>query len=151
MFARITTVLSSVALANVPSRLRGGTVADAVCIVLNPSFRDQLNQGEVRPLDYDYLKYLAPGPQRFDELLSFQIYGRIAGGRILYSKYCDCAPQVRYPDFERVKKQMYEIHAPSQGGRGISGIHPTTVKSTGRASGTIARPGPGGEWNGWNL
>ena len=96
--------------------LPDGTTADAVCIVINASHRDLLNQVEVRPLDYDYLMELAPGPQRFYELLSFQIYGAIASGRprakMLYSDYCKYAPQVRYPDFDHVKKQMFKIHIP---------------------------------------
>ena len=96
--------------------LPDGSTADAVYIVINPSHRDFLNQVEVRPLDYDYLVQLAPGPQRFYELLSFQVYGAIASGRprakMLYSDYCKYAPQVRYPDFEQVKKQMFKIHIP---------------------------------------
>lgn len=61
--------------------LPDGTQADAVHIVLNPPYRELLNHAETRPLDYDYLKKLPPGPQRFYELLSFQIYGAIAGAR----------------------------------------------------------------------
>jgi hypothetical protein len=96
--------------------LPDGSVADAVYIIPNTSYRELLNHVEVRPLDYDYLMQLAPGPQRFYELLSFQVYGALAGNRprakMLYSEYCNHAPQVRYPDFDRVKKQMYKIHAP---------------------------------------
>jgi hypothetical protein len=96
--------------------LPDGTQADAVHIVLNPPYRELLNHVETRPLDYDYLKKLPPGPQRFYELLSFQIYGAIAGTRprakLLYSDYCKYAPQVRYADFDHVKKQMYKLHAP---------------------------------------
>jgi len=96
--------------------LPDGKVADAVYIIPNPSYADLLNHVEVRPLDYDYLMQLAPGPQRFYELLSFQVYGALASGRprakMRYSEYCDFAPQTRYPDFDRVKKQMYKIHAP---------------------------------------
>jgi hypothetical protein len=96
--------------------LPDGEVADAVYIIPNTSYRELLNHVEVRPLDYDYLLLLAPGPQRFYELLSFQVYGAMAGGRprakMLYSVYCNHAPQVRYRDFDRVKKQMYKIHAP---------------------------------------
>ena len=58
--------------------LPNGTEADAVYIILNPPYRDLLNHVELRPLDYDYLKQLTPGAQRFYELLSFQIYGAIA-------------------------------------------------------------------------
>jgi len=94
--------------------LPDGTHADAVYIVLNPPYRELLNHVETRPLDYDYLKKLAPGPQRFYELLSFQIYGAIASARprakMLYSDYCNCAPQIRYRDFNHLKKQMYKLH-----------------------------------------
>jgi hypothetical protein len=94
--------------------LPDGAIADAVYIVINAAHRDLLNQVEVRPLDYDYLMRLAPGPQRFYELVSFQVYGAIANGRprakMLYSDYCKYAPQVRYLDFEHVKKQMYKVH-----------------------------------------
>src|SRR3954452_25157578 len=79
--------------------LPDGRVADAVYIVLNPPHRKLLNDAEVRPLDYDYLMHLSPGPQRLYELLSFQIYGAISSGRprakLLYSEYCMFAPQVR--------------------------------------------------------
>lgn len=96
--------------------LPDGSKADAVYILINPSYRDLLNHVEVRPLDYDYLMELAPGPQRFYELLSFQVYGAIASGRprakMLYSEYCKYAPQVRYLDFDHLKKQMYKVHAP---------------------------------------
>jgi len=97
-------------------RLPDGTQADAVHIILNPPYREFLNHVETRPLDYEYLKKLPPGPQRFYELLSFQIYGAIAGGRarakLLYSEYCSHAPQVRYGTFDQAKKQMFKLHAP---------------------------------------
>ena len=96
--------------------LPDGSQANAVHIVLNPPYRELLNHVETRPLDYDYLKNLSPGPQRLYELLSFQIYGAIAGARarakMLYSDYCKYAPQVRYGDFDHVKKQMYKLHVP---------------------------------------
>jgi hypothetical protein len=96
--------------------LPDGRVADAVYIVLNPPHRKMLNDAEVRPLDYEYLTKLSPGPQRLYELLSFQIYGAIASGRprakLIYSEYCMCAPQTRYTTFDQVKKQMFKLHAP---------------------------------------
>jgi len=96
--------------------LPDGSQADAVYIILNPPYRELLNRVELRPLDYDYLKELAPGAQRFYELLSFQVYGAIASRRprakLLYSDYCKYAPQTRYHDFDHVKKQMYKLHAP---------------------------------------
>jgi hypothetical protein len=96
--------------------LPDGATADAVYIILNASYRDLLNHVEVRPLDYDYLVELAPGPQRLYELLSFPMYGAIANSRgrakLVYSDYCLYAPQTRYFDFDQVKKQMYKIHLP---------------------------------------
>ncbi len=96
--------------------LPDGRSADAVYIVLNASYRDLLNHVEVRPLDYDYLFELAPGPQRLYELLSLPMYGTLSNGRprarLIYSDYCLYAPQARYFDFEHVKKQMYKVHAP---------------------------------------
>jgi hypothetical protein len=96
--------------------LPDGTAADAVYIVPNASYRELLNHVEVRPLDYDYLMSLTPGAQRLYELLSFQVYGALAGGRprakLVYSEYCTHAPQTRYFDFDRVKKQMWKLHDP---------------------------------------
>lgn len=96
--------------------LPNGSTADAVYIVLNASYRDLLNHVEVRPLDYDYLVELPPGPQRLYELLSFSIFGAIsnsrARARLVYSEYCLYAPQTRYYDFDQVKKQMFKVHAP---------------------------------------
>ena len=96
--------------------LPDGRIADAVYIILNPPHRKMLNDVKVRPLDYDYLMQLAPGPQRFYELLSFQVYGAIhscrSRAKMLYSGYCKYAPQTRYPDFNHMKKQMYKVHLP---------------------------------------
>jgi hypothetical protein len=118
--------------------LPDGAIADAVYIVINAAHRDLLNQVEVRPLDYDYLMRLAPGPQRFYELVSFQIYGAIASGRprakMLYSDYCKYAPQVRYLDFDHVKKQMYKVHTPHRESAYITKVEYQEIKdSEGRA------------------
>ena len=90
--------------------------ADAVYLMLHDSYRKVLNEAQTRPLDYDYLKELAPAPQRFYELLSYQIYAALRNERprakMLYSYYCTRAPQTRYFDYEHVKKQMYKVHSP---------------------------------------
>ena len=128
--------------------LPDGTQANAVHIVLNPPYRELLNHVETRPLDYDYLRKLPPGPQRFYELLSFQIYGAIAGGRprskMLYSDYCKYAPQVRYGDFDRVKKQMYKLHVPHRESGYIEKIeYHATIDPLGNADWEIFyTPGP---------
>lgn len=128
--------------------LPDGRQADSVYILLNPPYRDLLNQVEVRPLDYDYLKQLAPGAQRLYELLSFQIYGALASGRprakMLYSEYCKYAPQTRYPDFEHIKKQMYKVHVSHRESGYIAKIdYEETVDSDGCADWEMFyTPGP---------
>lgn len=97
-------------------KLPDGNRADGVYIILHDLFRELLDGVQKRPLDYEYLKELPPGPQRFYELLSFQIYAALKHGRprarLLYSEYCTYAPQVRYFDYDHVKKQMYKVHQP---------------------------------------
>ncbi len=91
-----------------------GRSADAVYLILNDIFMQVINGARTRPLDYDYLKELPPGPQRFYELLSYQIFAALKHSRprakLVYSEYCTYAPQARYFDFDHVKKQMYKIH-----------------------------------------
>jgi hypothetical protein len=91
-----------------------GGRADAVYIMLHDSYREVLNTAPTRPLDYDYLKDLPPAPQRFYELLSYQIFAALRHERprakMLYSYYCTRAPQTRYFDYDHVKKQMYKLH-----------------------------------------
>lgn len=92
-----------------------GRKADAVYIILNDIFMQVLNGAMTRPLDYDYLKGLPAGPQRFYELLSYQVFAalkhKLPEARLLYSEFCAYAPQTRYFDSNRVHKQMAKIHA----------------------------------------
>lgn len=118
--------------------LPDGRKADAVYLLLNEIYRDILNTAQTRPLDYDYLKELSPGAQRLYELLSFQIFGALANERprakLLYSYYCTRAPQMRYFDYEHVKKQMYKLHAPHKKSGYISAVEfRETTNSEGHA------------------
>jgi hypothetical protein len=103
-----------------------GAKADAVYLILHRAYRDILNSAPIRPLDYDYLKELSPGAQRFYELLSYQIYAALKNDRqrakLLYSFYCARAPQIRYADYDHVKKQMYKLHAPHKKSGYISDV-----------------------------
>jgi hypothetical protein len=103
-----------------------GNKADAVYVLLHDAYRDVLNAAQTRPLDYDYLKELSPGAQRFYELLSYQIFAALRNERprakMLYSYYCARAPQTRYLDYEHVKKQMYKVHAPHRKSDYISSV-----------------------------
>lgn len=95
-------------------KLPDGRKADAVYIILNDVYMQVLNGAMTRPLDYDYLKSLPPAPQRFYELLSYQMYATLKNDRprakMLYSEFCTYAPQTRYPEFDQLKKQMFKIH-----------------------------------------
>ena len=96
--------------------LPDGRRADAVYIVLNDLYMQVINGAMTRPLDYDYLKDLPPASQRFYEILSYQIFATLKHGRdvarLVYSEFCTYAPQARYLDYDRVKKQMFKVHAP---------------------------------------
>lgn len=103
-----------------------GRRADAVYLMLHRTYQEILNTAPIRPLDYDYLRDLSPGAQRFYELVSFQIYAALKNGRprakLLYSFYCARAPQTRYYDYDHVKKQMYKLHAPHRKSDYISDV-----------------------------
>lgn len=97
-------------------KMPNGQKADAVYIVLNDVFIRIINGAMTRPLDYDYLKSLSPGPQRFYELLSYQIYAALlydrSRAKLVYSELCAHAPQTRHVDWEKVRSQMNKIHRP---------------------------------------
>ena len=99
-------------------KLPDGRKADAVYIMLNDVYMRVINGAMTRPLDYDYLKSLPPAPQRFYELLSYQMYAALKYDRprakLTYSEFCAHAPQTRHTDWERVRSQMNKIHRPHQ-------------------------------------
>jgi hypothetical protein len=90
--------------------------ADAVYLILNDPYWEVLNNVPTRPLDYDYLKSLAPTSQRFYEIVSYKIFAAIKYrhqfAKLTYSEYCTFSAQQRYYEFDRVKKQMYKVHRP---------------------------------------
>ena len=96
--------------------LPDGRRADAVYIILNDEYWALLNKVQFRPLNYDYLKQLSPGAQRFYEIVSYRIFAAFSQNRpkarMLYSEYCTRAPQRRYSDGSQMRKQMYKIHRP---------------------------------------
>ncbi len=104
-----------------------GTKADAVYLVLNDIYMQVLNSAQTRPLDYDYLKELTPGAQRFYEILSYQIYAALKYGnphaKLTYSDYCTYSTQTRYFDWEHVRKQMHKVHAPHLKSGYIAKVH----------------------------
>jgi hypothetical protein len=97
-------------------KLPDGRKADGVYVVLNDVFIRVINGAMTRPLDYDYLKSLPPAPQRFYEVLSYQMYAALKYDRprakLVYSEFCAHAPQTRHTDWERVRSQMNKIHRP---------------------------------------
>jgi hypothetical protein len=97
-------------------KLPDGKKADGVYVVLNDVFIRVINGAMTRPLDYDYLKSLPPAPQRFYELLSYQMYAAIRHDRprakLTYSDFCAHAPQTRHFDWECVRSQMNKVLRP---------------------------------------
>ena len=98
-------------------KLPDGRKADGVYIMLNDVFIHVINGAMTRPLDYDYLKSLPPAPQRFYELLSYQMYAALKHDRprakLTYSDFCAHAPQTRHFDWEHVRSQMNKVHPPA--------------------------------------
>src|SRR5712664_2535439 len=96
--------------------LPDGTTADAVYLVLNEVYLDILNHAPVRPLDYAYLKALAPMAQRFYELLSYKMFAalkhRQPQATLRYADYCLLSTQQRYTEAMPMQKQMYKVHRP---------------------------------------
>jgi len=96
--------------------LPDGRRADAVYLVLSDVFMQVLNGAQTRPLDYDYLKDLPPGPQRLYEILSYRMYAALKNGRprakLGYGEFCTHAPLTRHLEWLRVRTQMNKLHAP---------------------------------------
>ena len=95
--------------------LPDGRKADAVFLLFNDIYLEVLNSATRRPMDYDYLCELAPGPQRFYEILSYEMLPAIKynqRAKLPYSEFCMYSTMTRYFEFEQVKKQMYKIHQP---------------------------------------
>ena len=134
-------------------KLPDGRKADAVYIVLNDVYMQVINGAMTRPLDYDYLKSLPPAPQRFYELLSYQMYAALKYDRprakLTYSEFCAHAPQTRHFDWERVRSQMTKMHRPHQKSGYIAKVDYPGTRSTATAAPTgscstrpARRPGP---------
>lgn len=129
-------------------KLPNGKKADAVHIVLNDIFMQVINGAMTRPLDYGYLKSLPPAPQRFYELLSYQMYAAVKHDRVraklTYSTLCTYSPQARYLDWERVRKQMAKVHAPHKKSGYIGAIEfQETTDGEGRPDWVMLyQPGP---------
>jgi hypothetical protein len=107
-------------------KLPDGRRADGVYIILSDVFMQVINSALTRPLDYDYLKGLPPAPQRFYELLSYQMYATLKNDRprakLTYSEFCTYAPQTRHFDWERVRLQMHKIHCPHRESGYLAGV-----------------------------
>jgi hypothetical protein len=97
-------------------RLPDGSNADGVYLIFTDPYWDVLNKAPVRPLNYDYLKALAPTPQRFYEILSYRMFVALKyehpAAKLSYSDYCTYSAQQRYYDYDRFKKQMYKVQKP---------------------------------------
>lgn len=121
----------------VGQKLPTGQRADAVYVILHRTFREFLEHAKTRPLDYEYLRALAPAAQRLYELISFQIFAALKNGnaraRYLYSEFCKYAPLTRYEEWDKVKKQLYKVHKPHKESDYISNVEfEETIDEEGR-------------------
>lgn len=95
--------------------LPDGRKADCVYLILNQPYAEVMNAATRRPQDYEYLRDLPPAPQRFYEIVSYQMLPAIKYGqraKLPYSEFCLYSTMTRYFEFDQVKKQMYKIHLP---------------------------------------
>ena len=96
-------------------KLPNGQKADAVYLIFHEIYLRVLNTATRRPLDYDYLRELTPGAQRFYEILSYEMLPAIKynqRAKLPYSEFCMFSTMTRYETFDQVKKQMWKIHQP---------------------------------------
>jgi hypothetical protein len=128
--------------------LPDGRKADSVYLILNDVYMEVLNAAVARPLDYDYLKALAPAPQRFYEIVSYQIYAalryNLPRAKLAYSEFCTYSTMTRYFDYDHVKKQMYKVHRPHIGSEYLAKVEfEATTDEDGRPDWTMFyTPGP---------
>lgn len=96
--------------------LPDGSEANGVYVVMNDIYQGFLNQVPLRPLDFNYLRQLAPSACRFYEVVSFRIYSALKYGwpkvSMTYSEYCEATGQRRLETGTAVSKQMYKLHKP---------------------------------------
>ena len=117
-------------------QLPDGHKADCVYLILNEPYAEVIDAAPRRPQDYEYLKDLPPAPQRFYEIISYQMLPAIKysqRAKLPYSEFCLYSTITRYFEFERVKKQMYKIHLPHVRAGYLAKIeYETTVDADGR-------------------
>lgn len=117
-------------------KLPNGLKADAVYLVLNDIYMEVLNTAARRPLDYDYLRDLPPAPQRFYEIISYEMLPAIKynqRAKLPYSEFCMFSTMTCYETFDQVKKQMYKIHLPHVRANYIAKVeYEATVDEEGR-------------------
>ncbi|NNE19193.1 MAG: hypothetical protein HKN10_12035 [Myxococcales bacterium] len=94
--------------------LPGGQRAETVYISLNDPYYDLINDGQVRPLDFEYQRTLTPSSQRFYEIISPKIFAALKNRRstawIRYSDYCQFAAQKPQLSRSRMQAQMAVVH-----------------------------------------
>lgn len=95
--------------------LPNGNIADTNYLYLNSWYLDNINANYVKPIDWEYYKYLEnPIAQRLYELLSVKFYGILMRrGSFLsykYSTICELLPITRQKYFSLAKKILDPSH-----------------------------------------
>src|SRR5207247_6047737 len=93
--------------------LPGERLAETVYISLNDPYYYIINGPKRRPLDFAYLKSLAPAAQRFYELVSPKMFAAISNGHpsawMRYFDFCQLAVQRRHDTRRRMQIQMAAV------------------------------------------
>jgi hypothetical protein len=105
-----------------------GSRADAVYVELSALYRELIKRAKTRPLDYDYLRDLAPAAARLYEIISSRIFAALNLGsatpeaRILYSHFIELSGLKRYRLQWEMTKQMKRLDEPHFASGYISGV-----------------------------
>lgn len=96
--------------------LPNGVSADCTYVHFNHLYFQALKNATLRPLDYDYLKALTVGAQKFYEIVSYRIFAALTQRRdsawISYNDYCLYSNQRRYSRRSQVITQMNRLQQP---------------------------------------
>src|SRR6185295_3054764 len=130
---------------------RGGVVdgrhAECAYLVLNDPYYSVLNNSKPRPLDYDFLKRLSPGTQRFYELISPRMYAMFTRGwhyaEIAYSDLCTYSTLTRLATRRRIQSQLARIHRVHLAEKYISGVEYANAEGNGGGLDLLLRYYPG--------
>jgi hypothetical protein len=97
----------------VGEQLPDGTIADTNYLYFGSKYLENINNGYVRPIDYEFYKKLnSPIAKRLYEILGVKFYAIFHSGsfipyiRYLYDTLCNLIPVTRFSSLSRIKQQF---------------------------------------------